>query len=102
MDKLLINDLTVEWDQNIAPFQTLAKITIFKQEVPADGNFEVMENLSFTPFRTIKENSPIGNLQRTRQQAYVTLSNSRHNLNHKKKIESKNLKEAFEPNTYNK
>lgn len=102
LDKLPINDLTVEWDQNIAPFQTVAKITIFKQEVPADGNFEVMENLSFTPFRTIEENCPIGNLQRTRQQAYVTSSNSRHNLNHKKKIEPKNLKEAFDPNTYNK
>ncbi len=101
LDKLPINDLTVEWDQELSPFQTVAKITIFQQEVPKDGNFEIMENLSFTPFRTIEANSPIGNLQRTRQQAYVTSSTSRHALNHKKKVEPKNLKEAFDPNFYN-
>lgn len=101
LDKLPINDLTVEWDQELSPFQTVAKITIFQQEVPKDGNFEIMENLSFTPFRTIEANSPIGNLQRTRQQAYVTSSTSRHALNHKKKVEPKNLKEAFDPSFYN-
>ena len=59
-----------------------------------------MENLSFTPFRTIEENSPIGNLQRSRQSAYVTSSTSRHELNHKKRKEPKNLEEAFSPEFY--
>ena len=63
-------------------------------------NFEIMENLSFTPFRTIEENSPIGNLQRSRQSAYVTSSTSRHELNHKKRKEPKNLEEAFSPEFY--
>lgn len=100
LEKMPINDLTVEWDQEDSPFQTVAKITIPQQEIPTDGNFEVMENLSFTPFRTIAENAPIGNLQRSRQMAYVTSSQTRHDLNHKKRKEPKNLEEAFDVGFY--
>lgn len=100
LEKMPINDLTQEWSQEESPFQTVAKITIPKQEVPEDGNFEVMENLSFTPFRTIEENAPIGNLQRSRQLAYVTSSKTRHELNHKKRKEPQNLTEAFDVNFY--
>src|SRR5690606_38142783 len=91
LDKLPINDLTVEWDQELSPFQTVTKNTRFQQEVPKDGNFEIMENLSFNPFRAIQANSPIRSLQMTRQQAYITSSTSRHALNHKKKVEPKTL-----------
>ncbi|MGN5955701.1 catalase family protein [Sphingobacterium lactis] len=100
LKKMPINDLTEEWPQELSPFRTVAKIKIPKQEVPHDGNFEVMENLSFTPFRTLEENSPIGNLQRTRQSAYVTSSSTRHDLNHRKRKEPHNLKEAFNPEFY--
>lgn len=41
-----VNDLTKEWSQELSPFRTVAKITIPKQTVPEDGNFEIMENLS--------------------------------------------------------
>ncbi|QIY83813.1 catalase family protein [Chryseobacterium sp. NEB161] len=100
LKEMPVNDLTKEWSQELSPFRTVAKITIPKQTVPEDGNFEIMENLSFTPFRTIEENSPIGNLQRSRQSAYVTSSTSRHELNHKKRKEPKNLEEAFSPEFY--
>ena len=100
LKKMPINDLTEEWSQELSPFQTVAKIRIPKQQVPVDGNFDVMENLSFTPFRTLEENAPIGNLQRARQSAYVTSSTARHDLNHKKRREPTNLQEAFDPNFY--
>ncbi|OCK51312.1 catalase [Chryseobacterium sp. CBo1] len=100
LKKMPINDLTEEWPQELSPFRTVAKITIPKQKVPENGNFEVMENLSFTPFRTIEENSPIGNLQRSRQSAYVTSSTTRHDLNHKKRKEPKNISEAFDSEFY--
>ena len=100
LKEMPVNDLTKEWSQELSPFRTVAKITIPKQTVSEDGNFEIMENLSFTPFRTIEENSPIGNLQRSRQSAYVTSSTSRHELNHKKRKEPKNLEEAFSPEFY--
>ncbi len=97
-----INDLTEEWSQELSPFRTVAKIKIFKQEVPEDGNFNVMDNLSFTPFRTLEENRPIGNLQSTRRSAYVTSSTTRHELNNKKRKEPNNLQEAFDEKFYQK
>ncbi|MDG6146358.1 hypothetical protein NF717_12005, partial [Lactococcus formosensis] len=40
-----INDLTKEWDEKDAPFVTVAKLTIPCQDVPDDGNFDIMEHL---------------------------------------------------------
>lgn len=95
-----VNDLTKEWNEKDAPFVTVAKLTIPCQDVPDDGNFEVMENLSFTPFRCIEANRPIGNLQHARLRAYQTASTTRHSLNNKKRIEPTNVKEAFDKDFY--
>ena len=100
LDDQPVEDLTKEWSQELSPFQTVAKLYIPKQEVPDDGNFEIMENLSFTPFRQIEENRPIGNLQRTRLKAYEASSKMRHQLNSKARKEPKNLEEAFNPAFY--
>ena len=59
-----------------------------------------MENLSFTPFRIIEENRPLGSLQKTRQKAYEASSTLRHQLNHTKRAEPSNLQEAFDPEFY--
>jgi hypothetical protein len=40
-----IEELTEEWEEEDSPFVTVAKLYIPKQEVPADGHFQVMENL---------------------------------------------------------
>lgn len=96
-----INDLTKEWDEKDAPFVTVAKLTIPCQDVPDDGNFDIMEHLSFTPFRCIEANRPIGNLQHARLRAYQTASTTRHSLNNKKRVEPTNLKEAFDKDFYN-
>ena len=96
-----INDLTKEWDEKDAPFVTVAKLTIPCQDVPDDGNFDIMEHLSFTPFRCIEANRPIGNLQHARLRAYQTASTTRLRLNHKKRAEPINLKQAFDKDFYN-
>ena len=100
LEKMPIEDLTEEWKEEDSPFITVAKLYIPKQEVPADGNFQVMENLSFTPFHVTEEHCPIGNLQRSRLRAYQTASKLRHELNQKKRVEPKNLDEAFNPAFY--
>lgn len=95
-----INELTKEWKESDAPFVTVAKLTIPCQDVPDDGNFDIMENLSFTPFRCPPENRPIGNLQQSRLRAYQTASTVRHQLNSTKREEPKNLKQAFDKDFY--
>jgi hypothetical protein len=100
LEEMPIEELTEEWKEEDSPFVTVAKLYIPKQEVPADGHFQVMENLSFTPFHVTAEHCPIGNLQRTRLRAYQTASKLRHELNQKKRAEPKNLEEAFDPEFY--
>lgn len=91
-----IEELTTEWKESDAPFVTVARLTIPCQDVPDDGNFEVMENLSFTPFRCLEENRPIGNLQQSRLKAYQIASETRHKLNGVKRQEPQSLKQTFD------
>ena len=74
---------------------TVATLTIPCQNVPDDGYFDIMENLSFTPFRCLEENRPIGNLQQSRLKAYQIASQTRHKLNDVKRQEPNSLKETF-------
>ncbi len=75
---------------------TVATLTIPCQDIPDDGHFEIMENLSFTPFRCLKENRPIGNLQQSRLKAYQIASETRHKLNGVKRSEPKSLEQTFD------
>lgn len=96
LDDQPINEITDEWKEKDAPFVTVAKLRIPQQKVPDDGNFDIMENLSFTPFRCPEQNRPIGNLQHSRLRAYEAASKLRHKLNGVKREEPRNLAELFD------
>lgn len=96
LKKQPIEEITTEWKESDAPFVTVATLTIPCQDVPDDGNFEIMENLSFTPFRCLAENRPIGDLQQSRLKAYQIASETRHRLNDVKRQEPKSLKQTFD------
>ncbi|AOY43069.1 MULTISPECIES: catalase family protein [Psychrobacter] len=95
LKKQPIEEITTQWQESDTPFVTVARLTLPCQDVPDDGNFEIMENLSFTPFRCLEENRPIGNLQQSRLKAYQVASETRHKLNDVKRREPKSLKETF-------
>lgn len=95
LKKQPIDDLTKEWQASDAPFVTVARLIIPRQDVPDDGNFEIMEQLSFTPFRCLEANRPIGNLQQSRLKAYEAASKRRHQLNKVKHEEPQSLKQVF-------
>jgi hypothetical protein len=90
-----VNDLTEEWSQELSPFITVAELYIPQQDVPDDGNFEIMEHLSFTPFRCLEENRPMGDLQMSRLKAYQISSVTRHQLNGKERKEPVTLQDLF-------
>lgn len=96
LKKQPIEEITKEWKASDAPFVTVARLTIPCQDVPDDGHFEIMENLSFTPFRCLEENRPIGNLQQSRLKAYQIAAETRHKLNGVKHCEPKSLKQTFD------
>ncbi|MDN3398458.1 catalase family protein [Psychrobacter sp. APC 3426] len=99
LKKQPIETLTKEWDESDAPFVTVATLTVPCQEVPDDRNIEAIENLSFTTFRCLEENRPIGVIQTSRLQAYKTSSDTRHKLNGIRRKEPSSLKEVFDKST---
>ena len=94
-----IEQLTKEWKESDAPFVTVATLTIPCQDVPDDGNLSAIEDLSFTTFRCLEENRPIGTLQHSRLRAYQASSKARHKHNETKRKEPTSLKEVFSQST---
>ena len=65
-----LEQLTKEWKKSGAPSVTVATLTILSQDVPDDGNLQAVEDLSFTIFRCLEANRPIGIIQNSRLRAY--------------------------------
>ena len=76
-----IDDPTVEWPEDAAPFQTVARIWIPKQVFDTPGRMAFGENLSFTPWHAIPAHEPLGEINQVRKDVYSKLSALRHRLN---------------------
>jgi len=84
-----IEDASVEWDESVSPFQKVATIKIPPQQFDSDSQMEFCENLSFTPWHSLPEHRPLGNINRARKEIYRELSKFRHlknNLPRKKPV----------------
>jgi hypothetical protein len=71
--KTPIEDASVEWTEEIAPFVTVARLTLSKQDVSSPRGKRVsdfIEALSFDPWHAITELRPLGNMMRARNHAY--------------------------------
>ena len=77
-----IEDPSIEWKESDSPYITLAKIIIPKQEFESDDQHQFCENLSFSPWNTLSEHRPIGQLNRIRKEVYEASSKYRHENNH--------------------
>lgn len=55
-----------------------------------------MEHLSFSVFRALEENRPIGRIQQSRLEAYRTSSKVRHEENQVERKEPTSLKQVFD------
>jgi len=76
-----IEDPTVEWPEDAAPFQTVARIWIPKQVFDTSARMAFGENLSFTPWHAIPAHEPLGEINKVRKDVYSELSALRHRLN---------------------
>ena len=68
-----IEDHSVEWKEADAPFVTLARLTLAKQDPDSPRGERVAEfvdKLSFDPWHAVKELRPLGNIMRARNVAY--------------------------------
>jgi hypothetical protein len=95
LEKMPIEDVTVEWPEALSPFVTVAKVRLPQQDISGDDNQEQMDATSITPWRVTEEHRPLGNIMRARKEVYRQSSLLRHELNHQIRREPKNLAEVF-------
>jgi hypothetical protein len=82
-----VEDVTVEWPEQLSPFVTVAKLRLPQQDISDDDNLEKMDALSFTPWRVTTEHAPLGNIMRVRKEVYRHSSILRHELNRQQRME---------------
>jgi hypothetical protein len=90
-----IEDVTVEWPEQLSPFVTVAKLRFPQQDISGGDNLEKMDALSFTPWRVTAEHSPLGNIMRVRKEVYRHASILRHELNRQQRAEPRSADQVL-------
>jgi hypothetical protein len=71
--KTPIEDASVEWKEEDAPFTTVARLTLPRQDLDGARGKKVaalIEGLSFDPWHALEAHRPLGNVMRARNHAY--------------------------------
>ncbi len=79
-DKTPIEDASVEWREEVAPFITLGHLSFAQQDLtrPAAQRLSAfIETLSFDPWHALTEFRPLGNMMRARRVAYRVSTQAR-------------------------
>jgi catalase len=76
-----IEDPSIEWKESDSPYVKIAKIRIPAQEFDSKEQQTFCENLSFSPWNSLLQHRPIGELNRIRKKVYQASSHYRHKEN---------------------
>ncbi|TBU97705.1 catalase family protein [Phytopseudomonas dryadis] len=76
-----IEDPSVEWDESISPFETVADIRLPAQDFDSAQQNLLCDNLAFNPWHALPEHRPIGGINRLRKAVYEAVSVYRHERN---------------------
>ena len=71
--KTPIEDATVEWTSDVAPWLDVATLTLVRQDPSSERGkkvTELVESMSFDPWHALEEMRPLGHLMRARNHAY--------------------------------
>ena len=91
--KTPIEDVTIVWDERVAPFVSVARLIIPRTGKTASGKpydnqifdnpkqQEFCENIAYNPWRTLAAHRPLGTLNRARKVVYAAISKARHEAN---------------------
>ena len=72
-----VEDASVEWDEDMSPFRTLATITIGDQEFQTKSARQQCERMSFNPWQSLAAHQPLGGINRVRKAVYAELTRFR-------------------------
>lgn len=76
-----IEDTSIEWREQDAPFETVARITLPPQDFDTPAQNLQCDNLSFNPWFGLEAHRPIGGINRLRKAVYEAVSDYRHARN---------------------
>ncbi|MDD0843452.1 catalase family protein [Pseudomonas sp. Gutcm_11s] len=76
-----IEDTSVQWSEDISPFETVATIRVQPQDFDTREQNLACDNLSFNPWHALPEHRPIGGINRLRKAVYEAVSVYRHQRN---------------------
>ena len=76
-----IEDTSVEWSEDVSPFETVATIRVEPQDFDTREQNLFCDNLSFNPWHALPEHRPIGGINRLRKAVYEAVSVYRHQRN---------------------
>ncbi|SBW17981.1 catalase family protein [Protofrankia symbiont of Coriaria ruscifolia] len=97
LERMPVEDTTVEWTEQLSPSVTVAKLRLPQQDISDPENLEKMDALSFTPWRVTAEHAPLGNIMRARKEVYRHSSIERHKLNQQPRAEPRSADEVLGP-----
>ena len=94
LEKMPVEDASVEWSEDASPYRPVARITIPAQEAYSPARRVYADDvLTFSPFNCLAEHRPLGSVMRARKTAYEASSNYRHQMNAVKRIEPSGIDE---------
>lgn len=95
LERMPVEDVTVEWPEELSPFVTVAKLRLPRQDIGGEDNLEKMDAVSLTPWRATEAHRPLGNIMRARKEVYRQSSILRHQRNQQVRQEPKTLAAIF-------
>ncbi|RZK57669.1 MAG: catalase [Pedobacter sp.] len=94
LEKMPVEDGSVQWMEEDSPFQPIASLTILPQDTFSPERRVYGDDvLSYNPFHCLPEHRPLGNIMRVRRLAYETSSSYRHKMNAQPRIEPRSIEE---------
>jgi hypothetical protein len=76
-----IEDASIEWKESETPFIPVAKIRIPKQKFDSLAQLQFADILTFTPWHSVGEHRPLGNINRSRKALYYEMAKLRQAMN---------------------
>ncbi len=72
-----IEDASVIWNEDVAPFQIVATITIENQDFDTSQALEYCERCSFNPWQSLAAHQPLGRMNEVRRMVYANAAELR-------------------------
>ena len=95
LDKMPVEDASVEWPEEEGPYRPVARITLPAQDAYSPARRVYFDDtLSFCPAHSLSAHRPLGSIMRARLQAYDRLAQFRREMNVQRRVEPRRIGEV--------